>query len=136
MIWSLAEVTKVSAVDTGADVLVAAISDGNGFRRATLRTSFWSGCASWTYRRSRMPSRAAMSAAPVPTLRDDKTPTQYGRRKGIAEPVFGQIKQALGLRRFSLRGLAKVASECGFVCLCHNVLKLYRAAGARPALAS
>jgi Transposase DDE domain len=61
--------------------------------------------------------------------------TIYGRRKVIAEPVFGQIKQALGFRRFSLRGLAKVASEWGIVCLCHKLLKLYRAAGARPALA-
>lgn len=45
----------------------------------------------------------------------------------IVEPVFGQIKQARGFRRFSLRGLAKVASEWGIVCLCHNLLKLYRA---------
>jgi hypothetical protein len=57
----------------------------------------------------------------------------YRRRKVIAEPVFGPIKQALGF--FSLRGLAKVASEWGIVCLCHNVLKLYRAVAARPAFA-
>jgi hypothetical protein len=59
----------------------------------------------------------------------------YGRRKVIAEPVFGQIKQARGFRRFSLRGLAKVASEKGIVCLCQNVLKLFRAP-ARQAIAS
>ena len=52
----------------------------------------------------------------------------YARRKVIVEPVFGPIKQALGFRRFSLRGLAKAAAEWGLVCLCHNVLKLYRAA--------
>jgi hypothetical protein len=34
----------------------------------------------------------------------------YGRRKVIAEPVFGQIKQAMGFPRFSLRGLGKVGS--------------------------
>jgi hypothetical protein len=60
----------------------------------------------------------------------------YARRKVIVEPVFGQIKQALGFRRFSLRGLAKVAAEWGIVCLCHNLLKLYRTAGACQALAS
>jgi len=59
----------------------------------------------------------------------------YARRKVIVEPVFGQIKQALGFRRFSLRGLAKVAAEWGIVCLCHNLLKLYRAAAARQAVA-
>ncbi len=30
----------------------------------------------------------------------------YARRKVIVEPVFGQIKEARGFRRFLLRGLA------------------------------
>jgi transposase len=50
----------------------------------------------------------------------------YAARKAIVEPVFGQIKQARGFRRFSLRGLAKVKSEWALVCATHNVLKLYR----------
>jgi transposase len=50
----------------------------------------------------------------------------YARRKAIVEPVFGQIKEARRFRRFSLRGLAKAAAEWGIVCLCHNVLKLFR----------
>ena len=53
----------------------------------------------------------------------------------IVEPVFGQIKQAMGFRRFSLRGLAKVAAEWGIVCLCHNLLKLFRATATRQAVA-
>lgn len=60
----------------------------------------------------------------------------YACRKVIVEPVFGQIKRAIGLCRFSLRGLSKVAAEWGIVCLCHNVLKLYRALGCTAALAS
>ena len=60
----------------------------------------------------------------------------YRRRKLLAEPVFGQIKQALGFRQFSLRGLTKVAAEWGIVCLCHNLLKLYRAVGSMGVLAS
>src|SRR5215213_1898357 len=35
----------------------------------------------------------------------------YGLRKGVVEPVFGQIKGARGSRRFSMRGLAKVSGE-------------------------
>ena len=31
----------------------------------------------------------------------------YKRRKAIVEPVFGQIKEARGLRRFLLRGIDK-----------------------------
>jgi hypothetical protein len=60
----------------------------------------------------------------------------YRLRKWIAEPVFGQIKQAIGFRRFSLRGQGKAAAEWGIVCLCHNVLKLYRVTGSPRALAS
>ncbi len=51
----------------------------------------------------------------------------YAARKHIVEPVFGQIKEARGLRRFSLRGLNKVAAEWDLICLTHNLLKLFRA---------
>lgn len=50
----------------------------------------------------------------------------YAARKAIVEPVFGQIKQARGFRRFSMRGLAKVQAEWALVCATHNILKLYR----------
>jgi transposase len=65
----------------------------------------------------------------------------YARRKAIVEPVFGQVEQARGFRRFSQRGLNKVRCEWAFVCLTHNLLKLYRGAigrlpAARPSLAA
>ena len=50
----------------------------------------------------------------------------YRRRKCIVEPVFGQIKDARGIRTFLLRGLAKVGGEWNLVCLSHNLLKLFR----------
>ena len=50
----------------------------------------------------------------------------YSRRKVIVEPVFGQIEQARGFRRFSQRGLTKVRREWALVCLTHNLLKLFR----------
>lgn len=50
----------------------------------------------------------------------------YALRKILVEPVFGQIKAAMGFRRFSMRGLDKSVSEWGIVCLCHNLLKLFR----------
>lgn len=60
-------------------------------------------------------------------LRTDAGKKIYARRKAIVEPVFGQIKQARGFRRFSFRGLEKVAAEWDLVCLTHNLLKLFRA---------
>ncbi len=50
----------------------------------------------------------------------------YAARKTMAEPVFGQIKQARGFRQFLLRGLVKVRGEWALVCLTHNILKLHR----------
>jgi hypothetical protein len=32
----------------------------------------------------------------------------------------------MGFYRVSLRGLSKVSHEWGIVCLCHNLLKLWR----------
>jgi transposase len=62
-------------------------------------------------------------------LTTDRGRSTYARRKATVEPVFGQIKEARCFRRFSLRGLDKVRSEWSLVCLCHNVLKLFRAVG-------
>ena len=50
----------------------------------------------------------------------------YAKRKAVVEPVFGQIKQARGLRQFLLRGLEQVQAEWELWCLTHNLLKLYR----------
>ena len=51
----------------------------------------------------------------------------YRLRKQVVEPVFGQIKQAMGFRQFLLRGLAKVQAEWSLVCTAHNLLKRVRA---------
>jgi transposase len=53
----------------------------------------------------------------------------YAARKGIVEPVIGQIKHARGFRQFLLRGFAKVQGEWSLVCTTHNILKLYRLCG-------
>lgn len=59
-------------------------------------------------------------------LKGNAGKAMYSRRKVIVEPVFGQIEQARGFRRFSQRGRAKVRREWAFVCLTHNLLKLFR----------
>ena len=55
----------------------------------------------------------------------------YAQRKAVAEPVFGQIKEVRGLRRFSLRGRKLVGEEWQLICATHNILKLFRS-GAWP----
>ena len=58
----------------------------------------------------------------------------YKRRKAIVEPVFGQIKEARGIRRLLLRGLEAASAEFSIIALTHNVLKLFRARGALAGL--
>lgn len=48
----------------------------------------------------------------------------YRLRKQTVEPVFGQIKEARGFRRFLHRGLAQVRAEWRLICTAHNLLKL------------
>jgi transposase len=55
----------------------------------------------------------------------------YKLRKAVVEPVFGQIKERRGFRRFLLRGLASVEGEWKMICATHNLLKLFRS-GWRP----
>jgi transposase len=59
-------------------------------------------------------------------LRKKKGKEIYAKRKTIVEPVFGQTKEARGLRRFLLRGLEKVNSEWAIWGMTHNINKLWR----------
>ena len=62
----------------------------------------------------------------VRKLMTEKGRETYAKRKKIVEPVFGQIKEVRGFRRFLLRGLENVSCEWDMVCLTHNLLKLFR----------
>jgi hypothetical protein len=48
----------------------------------------------------------------------------YRRRKWIAEPPNGWIKNVLGFRQFSVRGLNKVQAEWKLVCLALNLRRM------------
>ena len=77
------------------------------------------------------------SILPVPP--DDATPLEkmayklsteigqaiYRLRKCTVEPVIGIIKEILGFRQFSLRGLKKVTGEWCLVCLAFNLKRLH-----------
>src|SRR5438874_1887382 len=59
-------------------------------------------------------------------LTSDAGRARYRRRKAIVEPVIGWIKEVLGFRRFSLRGLANARGEWNVVCLALNLKRLHR----------
>jgi transposase len=49
----------------------------------------------------------------------------YRLRKCTVEPVIGIIKEIMGFRQFSLRGLAAVAGEWLLVCLAFNIKRMH-----------
>lgn len=74
----------------------------------------------------RLRHRARMATAEAKTL--------YARRKSLAEPVFGVLKESLGLRRFLLRGREQVNAEWQLMCACFNLRVVVRIWQRRPEL--
>ena len=73
--------------------------------------------------------RAAMQAK----LASADGKARDARRRQTIEPVFGQLKDSRGARRFLRRGLAACDAEWKLLCGTHNLLKLWRHAPSRPA---
>jgi len=72
------------------------------------------------------PLRHPASARMAERMATPQGQADYRRRKVIPEPVFGWIKQAMGFRQFSVRGLAPVSGEWNLVCLALNLRRLHR----------
>ena len=66
--------------------------------------------------------RAAMTAK----LKSEAGKARYAKRRETVEPVFGQIKEQQGARRFLRRGLTSCQAEWKLLCGTHNLLKLWR----------
>jgi transposase len=50
----------------------------------------------------------------------------YSHRLGTVEPVFGHVTEAIGIKRFSLRGKKKVDGQWKLMLMLHNMLKIHR----------
>ena len=73
-----------------------------------------------TPRRTTEPWRIAMKAK----LETEDAKASYKKRKQTVEPVFGIIKSAIGVRRFSLRSIGKAATEWTLVTLACNCKRM------------
>lgn len=84
--------------------------------------------ADWRLRHSEPAQALADDATPVEAmnhrLRTNDGRSIYALRKQTVEPVFGIIKQVMGFRQLSLRGLEKVQGEWTLVCLAWNLKRL------------
>ena len=67
------------------------------------------------------PAKARMAEK----LESDEGRRRYARRKWMAEAPVGWIKEVMGFRRFSFRGLEKVQAEWTLVCLALNVKRMH-----------
>ncbi len=77
--------------------------------------------------RGRMPKDISLPDRMRRKLQTKVGKAEYALRKQTVEPVFGQIKEARGLRQFLLRGVVKARAEWLMACTAHNLLKLWRA---------
>lgn len=68
-------------------------------------------------------------------LRTKRGRAIYRLRQISVEPVFGQIKEARGFRRFSLRGYGPATAEFMLVAAVHNLLKIFRHKARNPSAA-
>jgi len=84
---------------------------------------------SWQERFAEQPAPPPEDASPIVKmaykLQSDIGKAIYGLRKCTVEPVIGIIKEVLGFRQFSLRGLAAAAGEWCLVCLAFNLKRLH-----------
>jgi transposase len=68
--------------------------------------------------------RTPYTAAMVAKLQSPEGKAAYRKRKWIAEPPHGWIKNVLGFRQFSLRGLHRVQAEWKLVCMALNLRRM------------
>ena len=71
------------------------------------------------------PEDASLTVKMAFKLQTEIGQTIYRLRKCTVEPVIGIIKEILGFRQFSLRGLTAAAGEWCLVCLAFNLKRLH-----------
>lgn len=135
-------IPTVAAIPPALGVPGAAALDAGYFSEPTIRALAGRGIAPYiaTGRDAHHPGwQASCAAAPAPppagaslkermayTLTTALGRAIYRRRKCTVEPVIGSIKEVLGFRQFSLRGLSAALGEWGLVCLAWNLKRLHR----------
>jgi transposase len=70
------------------------------------------------------PDKYPRTAEMAAKLQSDEGKAAYRRRKWIAEPPNGWVKNVLGFRQFSVRGLDRVKAEWKLVCMALNLRRM------------
>jgi transposase len=75
------------------------------------------------------PQDASLIVQMAYKLKTDIGKQVYGLRKSTVEPVIGIIKETLGFRQFSLRGMVAATGEWCLVCLAYNLKRWHQITG-------
>jgi len=102
--------------DDGPDLLIATTKDRRQRKAARERPP----------PRGRIPKDISCRDRMERKLMTKRGRATYKKRSRTVEPVFGQIKDARGCKRFNLRGLDGASGEWKLICGTHNLLKLWR----------
>ncbi|MFH1483835.1 MAG: IS1182 family transposase [Chloroflexota bacterium] len=113
--WSEANVTTWGDPE-GPELLIATTKDWK--QRKLLREQ---GCP-----RGRIPRCLSPKERMERKLLTKRGRALYKMRGILVEPVYGQIKEGQGFRRFMRRGIDAATSETSLVATSHNLLKLWR----------
>jgi len=71
-----------------------------------------------------IPGEIARRQERLPAIEVAKARLGYRKRKWIADPPNGWIKNVLGFRQFSMRGLEKAKAEFKLVCLALSLRRM------------
>lgn len=113
--WSEANIRACSCPEM-PELLIATTKDWK--QRKMLREK---GCP-----RGRMPKGLSPRDRMERKLLTKRGRALYKKRGVLVEPVFGQVKEGQGFRRFMRRGLGAAQSEWSLAGMSHNLLKLWR----------
>ena len=102
-----------SLAEVGPELLIASRNDRN--RRAAGPAP-----------RGRIPAGLSVRERMRRTLTTQRRRRLYEQRRWMIEPVFGQIEENRGIRRFQRRGFEACASEWKLLAASHNLRKHYR----------
>ena len=135
-----AQANVASVVGENAE-LGAAVADAGSWSDANAATET-DACELFIATQKDHAQRAALRDAPPPRgrkpknmklrehmqrkLRTKRGRAHYRQRGASVEPVFGQIKDRQGARRFSMRGLDRCRGEWLLDAAVHNLRKLHR----------
>jgi hypothetical protein len=72
------------------------------------------------------PEDASLTVKMAHKLQTEIGQAIYRLRKCTVEPIIGIIKEVLGFRQFSLRGLKAAAGEWALVCIAFNLKRLHK----------